>query len=119
MAGDVQVGSVGLVRVRITAVDDVANSCSLRMIDNNGNFITAQVTGIAQSLVEITGVPMVALNDVLECISTTESVPVGVTVVVRWVDNTNPADVRWSPAEDGSPEFGLGGWKKEGTATLS
>jgi hypothetical protein len=109
------VGAIGDVRVAIVSVDNVATppTVGVRVIDDNGAFVTAAVT-LPQTLVKVTG-PVVAVGDVLENIVDTR-LPVGTTAVVRWVDPTAP--FRWSPSIGQTPVLSTQGWRKIGTVTL-
>jgi hypothetical protein len=108
MAAEHVVGATADVRTVIVAVDQVAQTANVRVVDDNGTPLTAAVT-LPMGVVRVVGVPVV-VGDVLEEITT------GRTAVVRFVDPTNP--IRWSPAESGTPLLSSQGWKKIGTFVI-
>lgn len=105
MAAEHVVGITAEVLVIIVAVDQGAQTCGVRVIDDNQQPITAAVT-LPMGLVHPVGFP-ITVNDVLEEAST------GRTGVVRWVDPNEPS--HWSPAVSGTPNLTSLGWKKVGT----
>jgi hypothetical protein len=115
MAAEHVVGAVADVRTAITAVDNTATppTATVRVIDDNGNFVTPNVV-LPQTLVRVTGV-VVAVGDVLENISDSR-LPIGTTAVVRWVDPLQP--FRWSPSLSQTPALSSQGWKKIGAVVL-
>lgn len=118
MSGQIQAGVFGHVPIQVTAVDDAAGTCSLRVVDNNGNPLSPAAPGIPQGVVTPLAPASVAVNDVLESLSATLTggFPQGATLVVRWVSGDGR---QWSPVASGSPTYQTLGWKKDGTATLA
>lgn len=109
MAGTVVPGVVADVAVKVISVDDVALTASVRVIDNNGTFITVAVS-LPQGVIR----PVqfnVALGDVLEQVT-----PEQRTAVVRWLD---PVGQMWSESPTGVPARDTIGWKRLGTFALT
>jgi hypothetical protein len=107
VAAEHQAGATATVRVVIISADHGASTVSVRVVDDNGAFLTPAVT-LPMGNVRVTGLP-VAVGDVLEDLTD------GRTAVVRWVDAANP--LRWSPSVSGVPVLSSLGFKKVGTFT--
>lgn len=101
-------GVIADVAVRVISVDTVAGTASVRVIDNNGGFLTVAVT-LPSGVVRATQFPT-ALGDVLE-----ESLPTKRTAVVRWVGNGGQT---WSESPSGVPARDTLGWQKIGNFPL-
>lgn len=97
----------GTVTVFVVSVNDAAQTCSVRVTDNNGQPITAAAT-VPTGVVTPTA-PPVSVGDVLE-----NNVD-GRKAVVSWIDPANPT--RWSPAASGTPALSTEGWHEVGTFT--
>lgn len=101
-------GMIAEVSAKIISVDSVAVTATVRVIDNNGTFLSPAVT-LPQGVV--TPVQFtVALGDVLE-----QGDPNRRTAVVRWVDATG---FSWSESPSGIPARDTIGWNRLGTFPL-
>lgn len=94
------------VSVLVLTVNEVAQTASIRVVDNNGAFLTAAVTlpyGV------ITAVEFAVTNgDVLESTDAKQ-----ITGVVRWTDG-----IMWSYSPTGVPSQSTAGWKKIGSVVI-
>ena len=102
------VGVLADVTVKVTAIDNVAMTATIRVIDNNGGFITAAVP-LPQGVVRPIAFA-VALGDILE--STTSAKETG---VVRWLSEDT---LMWSYSPSGIPARSTVGWTKLGNFPL-
>lgn len=99
-------GVLANVSVKVLTVDPAAQTASIRVVDNNGAFLTAAVTlpfGV------ITAVEFgVVVGDVLESTDAKQT-----TGVVRWTDG-----LMWSASPSGVPAYSTAGWKKIDHVTI-
>jgi hypothetical protein len=102
------VGGLGKVTVRITAIDEPSQTCTVRVVDSNFDPITPNAT---IPIGNVEGISItVAIGDVLENLKN------GATAVVRFVD-TNDATI-WSEMESGANPRRTENWTKLGTFTI-
>ena len=102
-------GMVVSVRAIVTAVDNTANTATIRVLDNNNNPISDPYP-FPQGVMTVVGTPF-AVNDVVQ------NVDDGQTAVVRWVSSTD--GLQWSPAASGANPIVAYNWRKVGTATIT
>jgi hypothetical protein len=100
-------GVIVTVRAAVTAVAGDGLTASVRVVDDNGGFLTAAVP-LPAGILTVVSIPL-TVGDVLEKSDT------GASAVVRWVAPTN--NTQWSPAVSGSPAWSSLGWRKIGTFT--
>lgn len=103
----IAVGVVATVPVLIQSVDPVAATAVIRVVDNNGNFLSPAATLPTGILTPVAF--QVSIGDVLE-----QATPEARTAVVRWVNNTG----QWSESPTGVPGRDTVGWRKLGTFPL-
>lgn len=100
-------GVIAHVQSRVISVDNVADTAVIRVVDNNGAFLTVPVT-LPQGV--LTAVQFgVQIGDVLESADAKQQ-----TAVVRWTDG-----LLWSYSPSGVPALETGGWRKIGAVALS
>lgn len=105
---DVVPGVIADVAVKVISVDPVALTATVRVVDNNGGFITPAVAlpiGVIRPVQFV-----VAVGDVLEQSSSEQR-----TAVVRWINATG---TEWSESPSGVPARDTIGWKRIGTFVL-
>lgn len=102
------VGVLADVTVRVVSIDDVAVTATVRVVDNNQNFLTPAVA-LPQGVVRPTTFA-VSLGDVLR--STT---PAQQTAVVCWL---SPDNLMWSESPSGTPARNTAGWVRLGNFPL-
>lgn len=99
-------GVLAHVSVKVLSIDAIAQTASIRVVDNNGAFLTAAVTlpyGV------ITPVEFaVVIGDVLESTDAKKT-----TGVVRWTDG-----LLWSESPTGVPNRSTAGWTKIGNIVI-
>lgn len=101
-------GMIANVTAKVLSVDNVAVTASVRVIDNNGNFLSPAVT-LPQGVV----IPVqfqVVLGDVLQSTDAVQR-----TAVARWVD---AAGQSWSESPTGIPARDTIGWIRLGNFPL-
>lgn len=101
-------GVLADVRVKVISLDNVAVTATIRVVDNNGGFITAPVP-LPQGVVRPIAFA-VSLGDVLESTGAAKS-----TGVVRWLSEDG---LMWSESPLGEPARSTVGWTKLGTFPL-
>lgn len=101
-------GVLANVTVRVISVDDVAVTATVRVVDNNYNFLTPPVA-LPQGVVHPTAFAVV-LGDVLE-----STQPAKRTGVVRWLSEDT---LMWSEAVNGEGARATAGWVKLGNFPL-
>lgn len=97
-------GVIADVPVLIISVDNVAGTAVIRVVDNNGNFLSPNATlpvGVIKPVAF-----QVSIGDVLE-----QATPEQRTAVVRWVNGTG----QWSESPSGVPGRDTVGWRKLGS----
>lgn len=99
-------GVLANVSVRVISADPVAQTAVIRVVDNNGAFLTAVVT-LPYGVITATQFAVV-IGDVLEATDAKQT-----TGVVRWTDG-----LMWSESPSGSPAHSTIGWKKIGNITI-
>ena len=107
MAIVIAAGVIADVAVRVISVDNTAGTCVIRVIDNNGGFLSPNFA-LPMSVIRPVAFE-VALGDVLEELATGQR-----TAVVRWVDGVG----QWSESPTGVPPRDTLGWRKLGTFPL-
>lgn len=105
---DVAAGIIADVTVRVISADLINGTAVVRVIDNNGGFITAAVT-LPIGVVKPTQFPVV-VGDVLEQVAPDQR-----TAVVRWVSGTGET---WSESPTGVPGRDTIGWRRLGSFAL-
>jgi hypothetical protein len=95
-------GVLADVQVLVISVDSVAGNAVIRVVDNNGNFLSPNAT-LPIGVIRPTQFQVVE-GDVLE-----HSTPEAETAVVRWTDG-----LQWSESPSGVPARSTQGWKKLG-----
>jgi len=110
MANEVPVapGVIADVAVLVISVDSGAGTAVVRVIDNNGAFLSPNATLPVGVIRPVSFA--VAIGDVLE-----ELNPGQRTGVVRWVD---PGGLMWSESPTGVPARPTAGWKRIGTFVI-
>lgn len=101
-------GVIADVSVLVISVDTGAGTAVVRVIDNNGVFLSPNAT-LPVGVVRPVAFPA-SVGDVLEEVS-----PAQRTGVVRWVDT---ASFMWSEAVNGAGARPIAGWKKIGVFPL-
>lgn len=101
-------GVIADVAVKVITVDNTAMTATVRVIDNNGGFLTVAVS-LPQGVIRPTQF-QTALGDILEQVS-----PEQRTAVVRWVSADGQ---QWSESPTGVPGRDTIGWKRIGTFPL-
>lgn len=99
-------GVIANVRSQVISINEAAQTAVIRVVDNNGNFLTVAVT-LPYGVITAVEFPVVQ-GDVLE--STDGSQTTG---VVRWTDG-----FQWSEKPSGAGARPTAGWKKLGTFAL-
>lgn len=101
-------GVIADVAVKVITTDNVAQTATVRVIDNNGGFLTVAVA-LPQGVIRPTQFSVV-LGDVLEQLGIDQR-----TAVVRWVSADGQ---QWSESPTGVPGRDTLGWKRIGTFSL-
>lgn len=99
-------GVLANVSVKVISADPVAQTAVIRVIDNNGGFLTAAVT-LPYGVITATEFAVV-IGDVLESADAKQT-----TGVVRWTDG-----LMWSASPSGSPAYSTAGWRKIGAVAI-
>lgn len=101
-------GVIADISALVISVDNTAATCVVRVVDNNGNFLSPNAT-LPQGVVRPVAF-QVSVGDVLEHANTQQE-----TAVVRWVNGAGS----WSESPTGVPGRDTVGWKKLGTFPLT
>lgn len=99
-------GVLANVSVKVISADPVASTAVIRVIDNNGGFLSAQTT-LPWGVITATQFAVV-IGDVLESADAKQT-----TGVVRWIDG-----LMWSPSPSGVPAYSTAGWRKIGSVAI-